>query len=81
MRMWRDLHLSYVVVNWEAVETSDVASRSIPREDLAIYLTARAGAIQCLVSANHELVVALAAVTGEFECLNPPDFVSRYLTP
>jgi hypothetical protein len=79
MRMWRDLRLDYVAVDWATVETLDEAECSIPREDLVIYLTAKAGAIQCLVSANHEPVAALAAATGAFECLKPDEFVSRYL--
>lgn len=52
----------------------------IPREDVEIYLTARNGKADCFVSANHELIRILAQTSGEFECLNPTEFVEKYLS-
>lgn len=50
------------------------------REDLTVYLTARAGAAECFVSYNHELIAALAAVQQQFESLTPAGVVGRYLS-
>lgn len=77
-RIWQDLWLRYVLLDpedWRAVE----ATGAMPREDIGVYLTARAGVAQCCVSTNRALVIALAQATGELECLAPEDFVRRYL--
>ncbi len=34
---------------------------------------------QCFISANHKLIKVLVQQTGEFECLTPSEFVSKYL--
>jgi len=56
------------------------ATGAVPREDIGIYLTARAGNAQCFVSTNHELINTLTKTTREFECLTPVEFARRYLT-
>jgi hypothetical protein len=50
----------------------------IPREDIEVYLSAVAGAADCFVSANHELVRVLAAQDDAFPCLTPEEFVERF---
>ena len=77
-RVWQDLRLRHVILdpdNLRAIE----ATGAVPREDIGIYLTAREGETQYFVSTNHELIAALAKVTGEFECLTPEGFVGKYL--
>jgi predicted nucleic acid-binding protein len=79
-RIWRNLKLAYVSVTTEEITELAEAQPAIPREDLSVYLAARAGAAECFVSYNHELIAALAAVQQEFESLTPDTFVRRYLT-
>lgn len=77
-RIWQDLKVCYVLL--DAQEFSKLEALAvIPREDVSVYLTARAGKAQCFVSANYKLVRVLAEKTGEFECLRPEEFVNRYL--
>ncbi len=77
-RIWQNLNLCYVLL--DAKEFSRVEALGvIPREDVGVYLTAKAGKAQCFVSANHELIRTVAEKTGEFECLTPEDFVKKYL--
>jgi predicted nucleic acid-binding protein len=77
-RIWRDLTCVYVFIASYDLVAIQKAGR-IPREDIGIYLTAHNGQAQCFVSSNHELIRALAAETGEFECLLPQAFVDQYL--
>jgi predicted nucleic acid-binding protein len=77
-RIWRDLRLRYVLLDLEDRKTI-ATTGAVPREDIDIFLTARAGQAQCFVSTNHELIVSLASLTGEFECLTPEEFVQLYL--
>ena len=65
-----------MMMNSRLVESLGV----IPREDVGVYLTAQEGKAQCFISANHELIRALALETGEFECLTPAEFVGKYLS-
>lgn len=78
-RLWRNLRLVYVMIEPEAWGSVEMRGLMLPREDLSVYLTARAGAAQCFVSANHKLITALVEQTGEFECLTPEEFIQRYL--
>jgi len=77
-RIWRGMNLFYVQFDLAEVLALEEAG-SIPREDVEIYLTARSGKAQVFISANHELVRALAARTGEFENCTPDEFVQRYV--
>lgn len=79
-RIWRNLKLAYVTITIEEIAELAEARPTIPREDLTVYLTARAGAAECFVSYNHELIVALAAVQQHFESVTPDEFVRRYLS-
>lgn len=79
MRLWRNMRLLYVRLEPEMWTAFEAHGFVIPAEDVTVYLTARAGAAQCFVSANHKLIAALAQQTGEFECLTPAEFVQRYL--
>jgi predicted nucleic acid-binding protein len=77
-RIWQNLNVCYVLL--DADEFSRVEALGIiPREDVGVYLTAKNGKAKCFVSANHELIRALAKQTGEFECLTPEEFASKYL--
>jgi predicted nucleic acid-binding protein len=77
-RIWRGMTVDYVLL--DDSEISRVAAEgSIPREDITVYLTALRGHADCFVSANHELVQALARQTGAFDCLTAASFVETYL--
>lgn len=76
-RIWQNFNLCYVLLDAEEFSRIE-ALGVIPREDVGIYLTARAGKAQCFVSANHELIRTLAEKTEEFECLTPEEFVKKY---
>ncbi|MBI1800329.1 MAG: hypothetical protein HYR71_01715 [Chloroflexi bacterium] len=77
-RIWRYLRVHVVVLDPVELARLEASSR-IPREDASIYLTAHAGQTDCFVSSNHELVRALLTTVGDFECLTPEQFVTKYL--
>lgn len=77
-RIWQTLNVRYVLLNLEDFSVLE-ASGTIPREDIGVYLSARAGQAQCFVSSNHKLIRALASSTGEFECLTPEEFARKYI--
>ncbi|MEQ9481644.1 hypothetical protein [Coleofasciculus sp. F4-SAH-05] len=77
-RIWQNLKLRYVLVNEPGFQPTDPFVW-LPREDVGVYLTAKFGEADCFISSNHELIRVIIAQTGEFECLKPVDFVSRYL--
>jgi predicted nucleic acid-binding protein len=77
--VWQDLRLCYVILDPDDRSAIE-ATGAVPREDIGIYLTARAGNAQCFVSTNHELINTLTKTTREFECLTPVEFARRYLT-
>lgn len=78
-RIWRGMTVDYVLL--DDGEISRVAAEgSIPREDITMYLTALRGRADCFVSANHELVQALARQTGAFDCMTAANFVESYLS-
>ncbi|MEB3337683.1 MAG: hypothetical protein VKJ46_09485 [Leptolyngbyaceae bacterium] len=77
-RIWQNLNVCYVLLDdqeYSELELSGV----IPREDIGVYLTAKAGKAGCFVSSNHKLIRVLAQRTGEFECFTPEEFVNQYL--
>jgi predicted nucleic acid-binding protein len=78
-RIWQNLKVRYVQIDNSALATIE-AQGIIPREDVGVYLTAKEGQAQCFVSANHKLIRILVQQTGEFECLTPSEFLSKYLT-
>ncbi len=77
-RIWQKLKVRYIQIDDSALATIE-AQGIIPREDVGVYLTAKEGQAQCFVSANYKLIRVLAQQTGEFECLTPSEFVSKYL--
>ncbi len=79
-RIWQGMKVRYVLLDLNDIERM-VQGEKIPREDIEIYLTARIGEAGCFVSANRELVQALAMQKGSFECLEPEAFVAKYLSP
>ena len=76
-RIWQKLKVCYVQID-DFAQAKMESEGVIPREDIGVYLTAKAGQSQCFVSANHKLIRILAQETGEFECLTPFEFVSKY---
>ena len=77
-RIWQTLNVNYVFLDY--IEMSNLEKQGvIPREDIGVYLTARTGKAKCFVSANYKLIKQLVDKTGEFECLTPIQFVSKYV--
>ena len=77
-RIWQNLKFCYVQIDdFELDKLEELGI--IPREDVGVYLTAKVGEAECFISANHKLIKVLAQQTGDFECLNPSDFVNKYL--
>ncbi|EAZ90095.1 PIN domain-containing protein [Crocosphaera chwakensis] len=75
--IWRWLDIYYVssTTDWSEEKLRLMNSKIIPTEDIEIYLSAKYGQADCLVSGNRELLKAIA----DFECLTTEDFVNKYL--
>jgi predicted nucleic acid-binding protein len=78
-RVFSKLITRYVFMTDDEIEYW-LEQRTIPREDIEVYLTAKNGNAQCFVSTNHELIRAIVQQTHEFECLTPEEFVKKYLS-
>ncbi len=52
-----------------------LVEKSIPSEDIYIYLTAKYGKADYFISSNRELIKSIA----DFECLTPEIFINKYL--
>ena len=76
--VWRDYTTEFVEIP-TAVKELVERSTSIPREDIAVFLTALLGKADCFISANHELVKESAAIQDAFECLTPEEFYHKYI--
>lgn len=79
MRIWRHMNVRFVLIDL-AEGAHLAAAGNIPREDIEIFLAARAGEADCFISANRELVGAIARQTGAFACMTPEEFVRAYLS-
>lgn len=77
-RIWQNLNVHYVLLEESALALLEKQA-VIPREDVGVYLTAKAGRADCFVSSNHKLIRSLVQSTQEFECLTPAEFVGKYL--
>lgn len=77
-RIWRGMTVDYVLLDDGEIGRV-AAAGSIPREDVTVYLTALRGRADCFVSANHELVQALARQTAAFDCMTAANFIETYL--
>ncbi|MEL6900245.1 MAG: hypothetical protein AAFP07_04775 [Cyanobacteria bacterium J06606_4] len=78
-QIWNNLDIHYVSIDAGAFEKLEAES-IIPREDIGVYLTAKAGIADCFVSANHKLIRSLVQDTKEFECLTPAIFFRKYIS-
>lgn len=77
-RIWQGMNVNYVFYDDQEVQTL-LQANLIPREDVTIFLSAKAGNADCFVSANRELVRTLAQEMGAFECLYAAEFVEKYI--
>ena len=77
-RIWQGMNVNYVLFDDQEVQVL-IQANQIPREDVTIYLSAKAGNADCFVSANRELVRVLAREVGTFECLYAAEFVEKYI--
>lgn len=76
--IWRDLRLHHVYLEQEDVVQLAIMD-VLPREDVAVYLTAKLGAADCFVSTNRGLIRAAVQHTRDFECLTPEEFIAKYM--
>lgn len=77
-QIWQNLNVRYVLTSLQEFNKLE-ALEIIPREDIGVYLTAKAGQAQCFISSNHKLIRALAFNTREFECLTPEEFIRKHI--
>ena len=77
-RIWQGMNVRYVLIDPEEAKRL-LRQGTIPREDVEIYLTSKAGGADCFISANRELVRVLADRQGDFEYLDAEAFVAKYL--
>ncbi|MEL7223975.1 MAG: hypothetical protein AAGL17_03705 [Cyanobacteria bacterium J06576_12] len=77
-RMWQNLNLRYVLVDNDEYSQL-VAAGWLPREDIGVYLAAKQGGADVLISSNHGLIRAVVTETKEFECLTPEKFAEEHL--
>lgn len=77
-RIWQDYAIVYVLIPPDEKRALE-SQTDIPREDAGIYLTALLGQAECLISSNHEFVRQAASRQRLFECLNPEEFLHKYL--
>jgi predicted nucleic acid-binding protein len=77
-RIWQGMNVQYVLLDERDIQAL-VQKNIVPREDVEIYLTAKAGKAECFISANRELIRVLARESGAFECLDAAEFVSKYI--
>ncbi len=75
---WRNYTIEFVEIS-QGVKELIEQSTDIPREDIAIFLTALVGKADCFISANHELVKKAAAIQDAFECLTADEFYRKYV--
>ncbi len=75
--LWRDFAIEYVSLegtNGSAKQYLD----KIPREDLAVFLTALVGRADCFVSYNRKLLKAALGQNPPFQCLTPEEFLNQF---
>lgn len=77
-KIFKNLNARYVLIDEQSF-TELEKQAMIRREDIGVYLTARAGKADCFVSANHKLIRSLVQETKEFECFTPEAFVQKYV--
>lgn len=76
--LWHDFQIHHVDLNQDEIEQL-AATGLLPKEDVAVYLTAKHGAADCFVSANRGLIRAAVQHTRDFECLTPDEFIAKYM--
>lgn len=74
--IWQSMNVRFIVLDPNEVQKLE-AQGVIPREDVTVFLSAKAGAADCFVSANHKLIRALAERDGDFLCFTPKEFVAE----
>lgn len=74
--LWRWLNIHYIpsTIDWKQERLELIKQKTIPSEDIEIYLSAKYGQADCLVSGNRKLLTTIA----EFDCLTPEDFIRKY---
>lgn len=76
--LWQSMNVRFVVLDPNEVQKLEEQG-DIPREDLPVFLSAKTGAADWFVSANHKLIHGLAERTGEFLCFTPKEFVAEVI--
>ena len=76
-RIWINLDCLFIPETEQILTEAKqiLANKTIPREDIFIYLTAKYGEADSFVSSNRELIRQIA----DFECLTPENFIQKYL--
>ena len=76
-RIWVNLDCLFIPETEQLLTEAKqiLANKTIPREDIFIYLTAKYGEADSFVSSNRELIRKIA----DFECLTSENFIQKYL--
>jgi predicted nucleic acid-binding protein len=76
-QIWQNLNCLFIPETSEvkAEASKIIVEKSIPSEDIFIYLTAKYGEVDIFVSENRELIKIIAG----FECLMSEEFINKYL--
>lgn len=77
--IWHGMNVRFVVLDPDDVRKVEIQGE-IPREDVTMYLSAKVGQADCFISANHKLIRALVARSGDFLCYTPTEFIEQFLT-
>lgn len=74
--LWHWLNIYYIpsTIDWKQDRLALIKQKTIPSEDIEIYLSAKYGQADCFVSGNRKLLTAIA----EFYCLTPEEFIRDY---
>ncbi|TVQ65139.1 MAG: hypothetical protein EA366_00330 [Spirulina sp. DLM2.Bin59] len=76
-QIFNNLNIDYVVPNkdWQKESEELKVTKTIPLEDIEIYLSAKYGHADCFISSNRTLIQSIA----DFECLTAQQFLQKYM--
>ncbi|OQY46410.1 MAG: hypothetical protein B6242_08080 [Anaerolineaceae bacterium 4572_78] len=75
--IWSTYHVEYVYVHENDVKHVEKTT-NIHREDVRIYLTALHGQVDCMISANRELLKESMAHQNRFRCFDAMSFLNEF---
>jgi predicted nucleic acid-binding protein len=80
-RIWQDFAIQMVEIDVADLYRIQQDFPDIPAEDVGVFLTAKLGQADVLVSNNRKFVRAAAAAQHLFACLTVEEFLSQFSPP